>query len=429
MEKISYYIWIIATVFLISCGLFYTIRLKFPQFKFKNIYNSIKDKDRNKSGISPFESLTLALASRIGVGSLSGIAIAIFNGGIGTIFWIWVSCLIILPNAFVESTLAVIFHKKKDNKFEGSPSRYISEGLNKKKLAFLYALIITFCQLFGFTSIQSNTLATSINYYYHVPLLISGIILAIITFVIIIGNLKRITSYISKHVLFMGTVYVLVSLIIIIVNINIIPSLLVNIVKTAFNFKSLGWGAFASIIIGVQRGIFSSESGTGSGAIASGASDTKKPVNEGYIQTLGVYFTIFIVCTSTALIILSSNVDMSNYNNPNGIEILMSALNYHMGDVGNVFLIFLLLAFSFSTIVSAYYYGESGFKYLFPNIKEKYIIILKFFLFGIIILSAIISPTMIWDAVDIGAALMAIINVYAIFALRKVMIDEYYQNK
>ena len=425
MEKISYYIWILATIMLISCGLFYTFKLKFPQFRFKRIYNSVKDKDRNKSGISPLESLTLALASRIGVGSLSGIAIAIFNGGIGTIFWIWVSCLLILPNAFVESTLAVVFHKKKDNKFEGSPSRYISEGLGKKKLAFIYALIISFCQIFGFTSIQSNTLATSINYYYHVPLLISGIILALITFVIIIGNLKRITSYISKHVLFMGTVYVLVSLIIIIVNINTLPSLLVNIVKTAFNFKSLGWGAFASIIIGVQRGIFSSESGTGSGAIASGASDTKKPVNEGYIQTLGVYFTIFIVCTSTALIILSSNVDMNSYSNPNGIEILMSALNYHMGDVGNVFLIFLLLAFSFSTIVSAYYYGESGFKYLFPNIKENSIIFLKLLLFGIIIASAVINPTMIWDCVDIGAALMAIINIYALFKLRKVMIEEY----
>ena len=425
MEKISYYIWILATIMLISCGLFYTFKLKFPQFRFKKIYNSVKDKDRNKSGISPLESLTLALASRIGVGSLSGIAIAIFNGGIGTIFWIWVSCLLILPNAFVESTLAVVFHKKKDNKFEGSPSRYISEGLGKKKLAFIYALIISFCQIFGFTSIQSNTLATSINYYYHVPLLISGIILALITFVIIIGNLKRITSYISKHVLFMGTVYVLVSLIIIIVNINTLPSLLVNIVKTAFNFKSLGWGAFASIIIGVQRGIFSSESGTGSGAIASGASDTKKPVNEGYIQTLGVYFTIFIVCTSTALIILSSNVDIDSYSNPNGIEILMSALNYHMGDVGNVFLIFLLLAFSFSTIVSAYYYGESGFKYLFPNIKENSIIFLKLLLFGIIIASAVINPTMIWDCVDIGAALMAIINIYALFKLRKVMIEEY----
>ena len=425
MQQISYYIWILATFMLISCGLFYTFKLKFPQFRFKRIYNSVKDKDRNKSGISPLESLTLALASRIGVGSLSGIAIAIFNGGIGTIFWIWVSCLLILPNAFVESTLAVVFHKKKDNKFEGSPSRYISEGLGKKKLAFIYALIISFCQIFGFTSIQSNTLATSINYYYHVPLLISGIILALITFVIIIGNLKRITSYISKHVLFMGTVYVLVSLIIIIVNINTLPSLLVNIVKTAFNFKSLGWGAFASIIIGVQRGIFSSESGIGSGAIASGASDTKKPVNEGYIQTLGVYFTIFIVCTSTALIILSSNVDMNSYSNPNGIEILMSALNYHMGDVGNVFLIFLLLAFSFSTIVSAYYYGESGFKYLFPNIKENSIIFLKLLLFGIIIASAVINPTMIWDCVDIGAALMAIINIYALFKLRKVMIEEY----
>ena len=129
MEKISYYIWIIATIFLISCGLFYTIRLKFPQFRFKSMFKSINDKDRNKSGISPFESRTLALASRVGVGSLSGIAIAIFNGGIGTIFWIWISCLLILPNAFVESTLSVIFHKKKDNKFEGSPSRYIEEGL------------------------------------------------------------------------------------------------------------------------------------------------------------------------------------------------------------------------------------------------------------------------------------------------------------
>ena len=426
MQKISYYIWILATIMLFSCGLFYTFKLKFPQFRFKRIIKSIKDDDRNKSGISPFESLTLALASRVGVGSLSGIAIAIFNGGIGTIFWIWISCLLIIPNTFVESSLAVIFHKKKDNQFEGSPSRYIGEGLGKKKLAFIYAFIIMICQLFGFTSIQSNTMATSVNFYYNVPLLISGIVLAIITFIIIIGNLKRITSYISKHVLFMGIVYVMVSLIIIIVNIKLIPTVFVNIVKTAFNFKALGWGAFASIIIGVQRGIFSSESGTGSGAIASGASDTKKPVNEGYLQTLGVYFTIFIVCTSTALIILLSNVDVTSYNNPNGIEILMSALNYHMGDVGNVFLIFMLVAFSFSTIVSAYYYGESGFKYLFPNVKEKYIFILKMLLMGVIILSSVVNPTIIWDIVDIGAALLAIINVYALFGLRKVMLNEYY---
>ena len=104
----------------------------------------------------------------------------------------------------------------------------------------------------------------------------------------------------------------------------------------------------------------------------------------------------------------------------------MSALNYHMGDVGSVFLIFLLVAFSFSTIVSAYYYGESGFKYLFPSIKDKHMIILKFMLAAIIIVSAIVSPTMIWDIVDIGAALLAIINVYAIFKLRKIMIEEYY---
>ncbi len=425
MDKISYYIWIIATFLLISCGLFYTIKLKFPQFRFKRMYKSIFDKDHKKSGIKPFESLTLALASRVGVGSLSGIALSIYKGGIGTIFWIWLSCLLILPNAFVESTLSVVFHRKKDNQFEGNPSLYIKNGLNKKRLALIYAIIITLCQLFGYTSIQSNTMATSLNYFYNVPLIVSGIVLAIVSFIIIIGNLKRITSYISKHVLVMGIAYVLVSLVIIAFNLDKLPSLFVNIFKTAFNFKSLGWGAFASIIIGVQRGIFSSESGTGSGAIASGASDTKKPTNQGYIQSIGVYFTVFVVCTATALIILTSNVNMSEYNNPNGIEIVMSALNYHMGNAGNIFLIFLLLSFSLSTIISAFFYGESGFKYLFPKIKENKLIYVKIMLFIIVILSAIISPTKIWDYVDIGTALMAIINVYALFSLRRIIYEEY----
>ncbi|MBP5684094.1 MAG: alanine:cation symporter family protein [Bacilli bacterium] len=425
MNKISYYIWIIATFMLISCGIFYTIKLKFPQFRFKRMFKSINDTDRNKSGISPFESLTLALASRVGVGSLSGIALSIYRGGIGTIFWIWVSCLLILPNAFVESTLSVIYHKKRNNKFEGNPSFYISEGLNKKKLAIAYALIVAFCQLFGFTSIQSNTMATSLNYYYHIPLIISGIVLAILSFMIVIGNLKRITAFLSKQVLFMGIIYVLVSILIIVINIKNVPNLILNIVREAFNFKALGWGVFASLIIGVQRGIFSSESGTGSGAIASGASDTKTPINQGFIQTIGVYFTIFVVCTSTALIILTSNVDVTSYHNPNGIEIVLSALNYHLGDIGNIFLIIMLISFSFSTVLSAYVYGESGFKYLFPKMKENKIILIKVLLFGIIILSSIVSPVLLWDFVDMGTALMSIINVYAIYNLRRIMIYEY----
>ena len=428
MDKISYYIWIVATFLLISCGLFYTIKLKFPQFRFKKMLNSIKEKEHNKTGISSFESLTLALASRVGVGSLSGIALALFKGGIGTIFWIWLSCLIILPNAFVESTLSVIFHRRKENQFEGNPSLYIANGLNKKKLALLYAGIVTFCQLFGFTSIQVNTMATSLKYYYNVPVLISGVVLAVIALIVVIGNLKRITAFISKHVFVMGITYVFVSIMIIIVNIDLIPSLFVNIFKTAFNFKALGWGAFASIIIGVQRGIFSSEAGTGSGAIASGASDTKTPTNQGFIQSMGVYFTIFVVCTSTALIILTSNVKLDSFTDPNGIEIVMSSLNYHMGNVGDVFVILLLVSFSFSTIISAYYYGESGFKQLFPKFQNNKLVFIKILLFGIIILSSMVNPNAIWDYIDVGTALMAIINIYAIFSLRKVMINEYYND-
>ena len=427
MDKISYYIWIIATFMLISCGIFYTIKLKFPQFKFKRMLKSINDNNRNKSGISPFESLTLALASRVGVGSLSGIALSIYRGGIGTIFWIWVSCLLILPNAFVESTLSVIFHKKRNNKFEGNPSYYISEGLKKKKLAILYSSIVAFCQILGFTSIQSNTMATSLNYHFNIPLILSGVVLAVLSFMIVIGNLKRITAFLSKQVLTMGFLYVLVSIFIIVINIKSVPSVFANIIREAFNFKALGWGVFASLIIGVQRGIFSSESGTGSGAIASGASDTKTPVNQGFIQSMGVYFTVFIVCTSTALIILTSNVNISSYHNPNGIEIVLSALNYHLGDIGNIFLIIMLISFSFSTILSAYVYGESGFKYLFPKITNKGIMFIKVALFGIIIASSVVSPVLLWDLVDVSTALMAIINVYAIFSLRRIMLYEYYK--
>ena len=252
---------------------------------------------------------------------------------------------------------------------------------------------------------------------------------------IISKGLKSIADFTSFLVPIMGILYLLVALYIVFCNIDIIPSLLLKIIKEAFDIKALGWGIISSIIIGVQRGIFSSEAGIGTGAVASGTSDTSKPVDQGYIQMLGVYFTSFIICTSTALIILTKfqnnnneepiNVDINNFIDPNGIEITLEALKSHLGNIGTIILLISIICFAFSTIISGYYYGESNIKYLSKKINSKYLLILNVLVAFILFYGAIIKPSVLWNFVDIGVALLAIINTISMMLLRKKIIFEY----
>lgn len=429
MEQINTILWLIATFLLVFCGLYYSIKLSFPQFHLKKMINSLKKDSSNKDSISPFKTLTLALAARIGVGSLAGIALGIYKGGIGVIFWIWLSALITLPNSFVESTLAVIYREKDGKFYKGGPAYYIHKGLGLKKMSILYAILISACYIGGFLAIQANTIATSVNSFSGIPTIITGIVVAIISYLIISKGLKSIANFTSFLVPIMGIIYMLVAIFIILSNIMEIPKILENIVTSAFNIKSFGWGIISSIIIGVQRGIFSSEAGIGTGAVASGTSDTNIPTKQGYIQMLGVYFTSFIVCTSTAFIILTSKVDLSSFKDPNGIEITLSALKMHLGSLGTIILVFSIVAFAFSTIISGYYYGESNLKYLIKNFDRKKIIILNLLVVIILLYGAVARPSILWGLVDIGVALLAIINTIAMILLRKKVYLEYKKEK
>ena len=424
MAQINAIIWVIATIFLVVCGLYYTFKLKFVQFNFKKIISSLRKSHSDNNGISPFKTLTLSLAARIGVGSLAGIALGIYNGGVGVVFWIWLSSLIILPNSFVESTLAVIYHEKDGDYYIGGPAYYISKGLKLKKLAIIYAIIVFLCYIGGFLAIQSNTIATSIKTYMNISPIITGIIVASVSYLIIFRGLKRIANFTSFMVPIMGIVYVIIALIVIITKIDMIPSIISNIIKEAFNFKAFGWGIISSIIIGFQRGIFSSEAGMGTGAIASGTSDTKYPSKQGYIQMLGVYFTTFIICTSTVFVILTSNINFGDFTNPNGIEITLRALNSHLGVFGTIVLIFTIIAFAFSTIISGYYYGESNLKYLDKKMNNKKIHILNIVVAIILFYGAIANPKILWNTVDIGAGILAIINCFSIIMLYNVIKKE-----
>lgn len=412
-------LWSVAIILLLGGGLYFTFNLNFIQLNFKKMFKSFKHKKRSQ--ITPFKSLTMALAARIGVGSLAGIALAIYNGGPGTIFWIWISGIITSSNTFVESFLGIKYQVKDDDVHKGGPSYYIDKGLNNKKLAKIYAILIIAAYIIGFMTIQANTISKSLNDYTGISPLIIGIILGIITTVSIFKGVKSIANITSLLVPLMGIVYILLSIYILIVNIDKIPNVLHAIINGAFNFKAFGSGLLSSFIIGIQRGVFSTEAGLGSGSIASSTADDNDGVKIGLIQVLGIYFTTFVICTSTAFIILTSDYLNVNFQNINGIEITQYALNYHLGDLGIIILVFSILSFAFSTIISGYYYGESNLKYLDKNVSKTHINILKVATIALLIIGSIINSSIIWKLVDIFVALMAIINMYSLLKLRNVV--------
>lgn len=416
IEIINKLLWAVATIFLVGGGIYFSFLYKFIQFDFKSMFKSFR-KDENCE-ITPFQTLTMALGARIGVGSLAGIALAIHIGGVGSVFWIWVSSIFTSSNAFVESVLAVIYKKKDKHGCNGGPAFYIEKGVKSRKLACLYAVLVVIAYIFGFLTIQTNTIARFLNDMLKISPLIIGIIVSIISAIIIFGGVKSIAQVTAKLVPVMGMGYLLVGLIIIYNNISIVPDLFFNIVKEAFNIKSLGVGVLTSLVIGVQRGVFSNEAGIGTGAIAAASTDSNNAIGQGLIQVIGIYFTSLVVCSVTAFIILTSNYNTVLFENINGIEITSYALNYHMGNFGSIILVLAILFFSFSTIISGYYYGESNLKYLFPNNNEKKVFLLKILTVVLLVYGSIASPSFLWNVVDILVAIMAIINILSLFCLK-----------
>lgn len=412
LKIIDSILWSIATILMVYSGIYFTYKLKFVQFNFKEMFKNIIKKEDNS--ISPFESLMMVLGGRIGVGSIAGIALAIYLGGIGSIFWMWIIGFISAANSFSETTLGVKYQEKDKNLYKGGPSYYIKNGLNNKKLGRFYALIIVISQVFGFLSIQANTITNSIN----INPIISGLVITLVSFIIINKSTKQLFKISSKLVPIMTLIYIIASIFIIICNIDQIPNLLKSIISEAFNFKSLGFGVLSSFIVGIQRGIFSNEAGLGTGAIAASTVKTAFSVSQGYVQILGIYITTFLICTATALVILTSNINFLG-NNLNGIEITQNAFIYHLGNVGNVIVIISIVLFAFSTILAGFYDAESNLKYL--TNKTSY---LKLIVCFVLFISSIIPAKTIWEIVNILTAILAIINIYALIKLKKDIIFE-----
>lgn len=412
-------LWAIATTFIIVSSIYFTIDLGFIQFRFKEMFKNLFNKKTKDKGISPIQSLMMTLASRIGVGSIAGVALAIYLGGVGSIFWMWVTAFLASTDTFCETVLGIIYRVKDgDNIYRGGPSYYIRNGLGKKKIAALYAIIVLFSYIGGFVGIQANTITKSLGVISDVNPVVVGLIICLITSLIIYGGVKSIAKVTEKLVPIMTLFYISIAFLVILTNASKIPEIFSSIFQSAFNFKSFTTGFVTTFIVGIQRGIFSNEAGLGTGSITSSTSSTNSPTSQGYIQMLGIYITTLLICTSTAIIILTSPYQSLILNDVNGIEITQFAFQYHLGDAGSILVFISILFFSFSTILTGYYDGESCLKFFFKDIKEIYLYILKIVSLIILFFGSIISSTLLWKFVDILVALLAIVNIYALISLK-----------
>ncbi len=401
LKIISSIIWSITFILIIYSSFTLTKQLNYFQFKFKTMFKYFKNKKTK-------EVLSMTLGARIGVGSIAGVALAIKLGGEGTLFWIWVSSFLGSIISFSETYLAI----KYKNNNEGGPYFYIKNGLKNKKLAFFYSFMIIISYILGFSSIQSNTITYSINQIVKIDNYIIGIILMIIVGFIIFKGLKNIVNIISKIVPFITFVYLLITIIILITNYYLLPNIFINIIKKAFNFKCFISGFIPTMIIGLQRGIFSSEAGLGTCSISSSTIGYDDKIGNGSIQMIGIYITSLLICTSTGLVILTSNYNGLNIQN--GIELTQFSYNYHFGLIGNYLVFISIFLFSFSTILTGYYDSEISLKCL----TNKYTKLLKILSLLVIFLGSILSSNIIWKIIDIIVGILSIINIYSILKLK-----------
>ena len=416
---------------LIGAGLYFTVATRFIQFRhFGHMWQLLRvsNQGRKDGGISSFEALMTSLAARVGTGNLAGVAIAIYLGGPGAVFWMWMTALVGMSTSFIESTLAQAYKvPHNDNVYRGGPAYYIEKGLGKRWLAIFFSLCLLVAFGLAFNGVQSNTIAQATNEAFGVPTWMTGLILVALVAPVVFGGLRSVARIAGKIVPVMAILYILLALYIIITNFSEFPAAVALIVKSAFGFEQaaggvIGYGIAQAMINGIKRGLFSNEAGMGSApnAAATAKSHPDHPAVQGFMQMLGVFMGTLVICTATAAIIILSGVVDPNVEQE-GIQLTQLALSQYVGDMGVVFVAIAIFFFSFTSIIANYSYGESNLEFISGEKNAKVMImIFRFMVLGMVFVGAIASLPAIWNFADLSMGLMALVNLIAILILSPV---------
>ena len=392
-------------IFIVIVGsIYFTIKLKFLQFNVFKMVKSIKS-----SSISDVKALFMSMGAKIGVGSIVGISLAIYVSGPGVLLWIWIISLLSSILTYCESYLGCMY--KRDD--QGGVFYYISRGLNNKRLSIIYTFILIFVYAVGFVGIQSNTIIKSIDHVINIDKYVVVIGLCLFIAMIIFNNIKSIIDFMAKLVPVMCVLYIVFGLFILFNDIDRIIFIFNLILEDGLRFDRAIIGV---IIVGLQRGIFATEAGIGTSSIASSISSNDK-MGQGIFQVMGVHFISLVIVTITGFIIIGSNY--SYVGTVNGVEIIFDIFNHYYGFFGKIGLCIIIILFAISTIVSGYYYSIKGVEFLKGNLSSVGTILIKILVVLLVFMGGVVDSTVIWSVIDTLVLFLLLINIYAIFCLRK----------
>ena len=413
-------------ILLIPAGIFFTIRTKFmPIRKLPTMIRALGEKNDDKKSLSTFQTLIVSTATRVGMGNLVGVVAAISLGGAGAVFWMWVSAFLGASTAYAEGTLAQL-HKKKDplyGGYHGGPAYYIHDYVEKKRkkkikksfIAILFAIFGLICWC-GISQVISNSVTSAFKNAFSIPPIYTTVILVIISSLIVLRK-DATVKVLDIIVPIMAVIYFAATIFIIIKNISLMPGVFERIFEEAFGIKQVAGGGFGAVLMnGIKRGLFSNEAGSGSAPCAAAAAEGKRPETVGMVQSLGVLIDTIVICTCTAMIMLLAPDNITK--GKQGMDLLQSAMNYHLGSFGTIFIAVILFLFSFSTFIGILFYARSNVAYLCGNnwwSQTLYKIIALVMLF----IGGLQAYTIVWDLGDVGIGLMTIINLIILIPMSK----------
>lgn len=416
---------------LVGGGIYFTLATRFAQIRyFGHLWKLLKVSGQGgrSGGISSYEALMTSLAARVGTGNLAGVAIAIYLGGAGAVFWMWITAILGMATSFIESTLAQAYKvPHTDNVFRGGPAYYIQAGLGQRWLAIVFSVCLLIAFGLAFNGVQANTIAQANLQAFSIPPWITGIFLVILVAPVVFGGMKSVAKVAGKVVPVMAILYILLALFVIMTNIAQFPSAIAMIFKSAFGFEQaaggvLGYTVAQAMINGIKRGLFSNEAGMGSApnAAATAQSYPNHPAVQGFMQMLGVFMDTIVICTATAAIVILSGV-VDPASEQTGIQLTQLALSKFVGHFGVVFVAIAIFFFSFTSIIANYSYGESNIEFLSGERSAKLAMTgLRVALLTMVFIGSIADLKAVWNFADLTMGIMAIINLIAIVWLSPV---------
>ncbi len=427
-EQLSGIVWGVPMLILIvGVGLYYTIRLRFIQFTHfgracSEIWHKIRVvDDKDKGDISPFKALTTAIASTVGVGNIAGVGTAIALGGPGAIFWMWVCAVLGMVTNFAEVTLGVRYREFRGGVVAGGPMYYIRNGLKLPWLAAIFSVFGALAALGIGNMVQANSVADVLGSAFKVPNLATGIILAALTGIVTIGGIRRIADVCGYIVPIMAAIYILASLYVIVTSITQIPAAFSLIFRHAFQPIPAAGGFAGSAVwmtmrYGISRGVFSNEAGLGSTPIAHSTAKVDHPVRQGVWGLFEVFVDTIVLCTMTALVIITSGAWTSGEV---GASLTARAFDTSLPGHGHMVVTVGVIMFAYTTTIVWCYYGEKCAEYLFGT---RIVLPYRLIWLPFLVIGAVGGLRAIWDVADTLNALMAIPNLIGLIGLSAIVI-------